>query len=218
MAVTFPLSTANFLDLIRVRTSEIRLMPQQQIGVQGSGGAIAKDLAGARWEADVETTYLNRHQARTVEAHINKLVGSIGSFLLWDTRAWYPLNDPRGTILGATTVQIAGSTATGFSLKSAPAGYAFKAGDRFSLISTVGTPSAYAYYELAEDATADGSGNVATVVTNPYPLPSTYQTNDNLTFAKPVILALIVPSSISYQPGNLGKISFRAQQIFRVPT
>ena len=210
MAITFPLSTASFIELLRVQAIVPYLQFQQELSSQGSGGVIAKDMGPALWMADIQTASLKNHLLEELEAAIESLQGSIGTFYCYDTKRWYPKLDPGGSILGASTVKINSVPDNiSLSLKGLPAGYVISRGDRFHF--TYNTTSR-AYHRALETVTANGSGVTAAFAVSPY-LRTGAAADQDVTLIKPSAIMRLVPGSHTISPGILSSLQFKAQQV-----
>lgn len=213
MALSFPLSTTAFFDLLKVRAVSPYLEFQQELSRQGSGGVIAKDLAPALWKADVSTVPLNDDDFNDIEAMIESLQGSINTFYLYDTKRRYPKSDPTGSIVGSNTVQInsVGGDNKSLTLKGLPASYTISRGDRFSF-DYGGTPSR-AYHRALETVVANGSGVTPSFMVSPYLRPGA-AADQVVTLKIPTALMQIVPGSHRASPElPFSSISFTCSQI-----
>ena len=210
MAISYPLSAADFMGMLRVQAVVPYLQFQQELSALASGGVVAKDLGPALWMADVQTLVLRPLLFEEILAAIESLQGSIGTFFLYDTLKCCPKADPKGTILGASNVKINSTSARSISLKGLPAGYVISRGDRFSF--NYGTPLMRGYHRALETVTANGSGITPAFDVAPQ-IRQGAAADQSVQLIKPTVLMRIVPNSFSAAPGTLSSIQFKAQQV-----
>lgn len=96
MALTYPLSLAQFADKLNIDKVTWRLKEQQQITGLGSGEILAADMAPARVEAQVDLNPMYHEDAAAVQALVEALDGSIGTFYLHSPQKAYPAAYPNG--------------------------------------------------------------------------------------------------------------------------
>lgn len=100
MALTYPLSLAQFADNLNIATVTWRLKEQQQVTGLGSGEILAADMAPARVEAQVDLNPMYHEDAAAVQALVEALDGSIGTFYLHSPQKAYPAAYPNGDFYG----------------------------------------------------------------------------------------------------------------------
>lgn len=134
MPVTFPLSTADFLELLPVASITMHLPEIVEISRTGGGEVLTEDLGPRLWQGTVELGKLLTREAEEAQTMIDLLRGAGRSFFAFDTRSPGPRLDLTGAILGAATPQIRalGSDARVMQLKGLPPGYQLVRGDRLS--------------------------------------------------------------------------------------
>lgn len=198
----FPLSTAQFADLLQMTSLTPRQGLQQQLSSQGSGLTIAADLAPAQREYDVVCGAMYHSVAAKIMALIEALRGPMNSFYIYDPRYLGPAADPGGTILGASTPQINSINANNqaLSLKLLPADYVITAGDFLSW-DYGSAPTRRAYFRSVETVTADGSG-----VTPEFQINDFIQTGSSallpVTLIKPAMKAKLIAGSVQEVAGS----------------
>lgn len=210
MAITYPLSTAAFVELLKVESIVPMLDYQQEFAHLAGGPIIAKDLGPALWMAEVKTVALSRNEFVDVKSVLNSLMGSLNSFYLYDTQRRYPKADPTGSIVGASAVKINSVPDNlSISLKALPASYVLTRGDKLHFDYS----SSRGYYEVLETVTANGSGVTSAFAVAPY-VRSGAAANQDVTLKKPAMLARIMPGSIQVEAGIIAsKLSFRCMQV-----
>src|SRR5690349_8319459 len=97
MSLTFPLSLAEFADLIGVSQVKWGLSDNRELSGLGSGQILEADLAPQLWQGDVTLSEKYHADARKIEAKLNAVIRSMGSFYLYDPRHMYPAADPNGS-------------------------------------------------------------------------------------------------------------------------
>ena len=212
MALTFPLSTAAFADILGIVTASLKLNTNRELSGMGSGQTLEADLSPELWIADVATRSWRAGDARRHEALVNAIVRSMGTFYLYDPRKAVPRLDPGGVILGAATVQINSlPDAKSMSLKGLPADYKLSVGDHLSF--DYGTPARRAFHELAEDVTANGSGVTPAFEVSPF-IRTGAATNLVVTLVKPTVKVKIVPGSLDPKQvdASFSQLSFSVVQ------
>jgi hypothetical protein len=197
MSLTFPLALTAFADLIGVSQVKWGLKDNRELSGMGSGQIIEADLAPMLWQGDVTLSEMYHADARKIEAKLNAVIRSAGSFYLYDPRTAYPYADRDGTTLGSSTVTIkAKADAKSLSLQGLPAGYVLTEGDYLHF--DYGDPARRWFGEIAEGVTADGTGDTSTFEVSPF-LPAATAADIAVTLIKPAMACRIVPGSLSVQ-------------------
>ncbi|MGN6146873.1 MAG: hypothetical protein ACTHOP_25165 [Mesorhizobium sp.] len=212
MALTFPLSLAEFADKLGLLAAPLVLRDNRELSGMGSGQIIEADLSPSLWGADVTTRPWRAIDARRLEALANAVIRSKGSFYLYDPRKAVPAFDPGGAVLGASVVKIASlPDAKSMGLKGLPADYKLSVGDH--LCFDYGSPARRAFHEIAEDVTADGSGVTGAFEVTPFIRPGA-AVDLVVTLFKPAVKMRIVPGSLSIRPVDAAssQISFSVVQ------
>lgn len=220
MPVTFPMPYAEFLGALPVKSVEFDLPEAVEMSRTAGGDLLVAAIGARLWQGEVMLGKLNPWEAQDAQALIDLMRGAGSSFLATHTRYPFPRQDPTGSILGASTVQIAaldGTDARLISLKGLPVGYALSRGDMLSF--TYGaTPLRYALHRVQDaQITADGSGVTPVFEVLPHIAPSA-QVDAAVTLARPHCKAIIVPEST--QTGRQSRfmrdgMSFRFLQTLR---
>jgi hypothetical protein len=208
MTISYPLSTANFLDLLPLPAVVPRLVPQQELSNQASGAVLGKDLGPELWMADIETAPMNDDDAARAQALVEALQGSQQTFWCYSTKRRYPKNDPTGSIVGSSAVKIrAISGSYGLQLKGLPASYVLSVGDILSVAAR------YGYHRVLESVTSDGSGNTSTFSVASR-LRNGEAVDDAVTLKIPTFLACVVPGSLDIRADvKFTRLSFKVCQV-----
>lgn len=131
MALSFPLTTANFMDLLQVSQMRMDTPEQVEINQTGGGEILRADLAPMLWQGEVRLAVQTRKEAADPDVLLDLLRPAGRSFYAYDTRRPAPLLDPKGLILGANTPTIYSLVAGGreLRLQGLPAAYVLSRGD-----------------------------------------------------------------------------------------
>ncbi|NTT88566.1 hypothetical protein [Tabrizicola fusiformis] len=168
MAVlTFPLSLAQFFDLLPIQQAELDLPEALDMSQTTGGEVLTADLGTSLWSGRIELGVMTHDEVSAIRPLINILRRSGASFLISDpTRPW-PRLDPNGMLLGAATPTIlaVGGSGRELSLTGLPASYPISRGDLMSF--TYGSPSRYALHEAVGAAVANGAGQTGLIEVTP---------------------------------------------------
>lgn len=193
MTLSFPYTTAAFLDIVYPKLSAIEFDDQRfdQFDGLGSGHDIQSEMADPKWRARLIFTTLTDSEERFLSSRVRKLLGSSRFFMLYDPRRQYPLNDPTGSIIGANTVQVNSISANRdrISFKGLTAAYKLAIGDRVQI--SYGTGRNF-YGELSEDNTASGAGVSGLIEVYPF-VPLGIAVNDEVVLKKPACKMMVKP-------------------------
>lgn len=200
MALVFPRPIAEFADKLRLSSVKFWLDGQEEYSGLGSGEFLAADLGPKIWKAEVAIMDLRHADAAEVQALIESMDGSIGTFYLYDPRKQYPRLDPGGVILGAANPVIAsiGANRKSLTISGLPAGYKLSVGDLFHL-DYGSNPVRRAFHRVAEVATATGGGTTNTFEVRPH-LKVGAAIGQAIKLIKPAAKMKIIPGS--FDPGT----------------
>lgn len=215
MALSFPLSLAAFADLIGVSQVKWMLQDNRQFSGLGSGQILGADLAPSLWTGEVTLREYYHAEAREVEARINAVIRSQGSFYLYDPRLPYPASDPDGVALEEyDDVQINSlPDAKSMSLKNLPAGFVIPVGTYLSWDYGL-DPVRRAFHDVSETVTANGGGVSPVFEVSPF-IRTGAAVDQVVTLKKPAMKCIITPGS--FDPPSTGntettQISFSVMQ------
>lgn len=215
MALSFPLTTAQFQNLLRVQAARFWL-PESLTVERSEGGEIFSAERGPRlWQA--EFTLAQGHHANVdeIEARLALLAQSGRSFLAHDPRRTGPKADPEGLGLAGFAPATSATTAREVTITGLPVGYVISRGDYLGW--SYGTnPTRQALHRAVTAPVADGSG-AATIEVVPNVRPGT-TAGIAVTLIRPVCKMVLVPGS--YESGAAARVftagaTFRAQQTLR---
>ena len=195
MALVFPLTPAQFMDLLPIRSMTFE--PPEIVEVSRTrGGEILRAERGARlWQGRIELDEMSPAEANRVLPLIN-LLRATGSFLVTDPLHARPQSDPTGAVASAAPV-IAAAEGREITISALPAGYTLRRGDLVSW--TYGTnPTRYALHEVVSaSAAASGAGVAAEIEVSPPVRPWGSLAGRPVRLITPWCKALIVPKSVN---------------------
>jgi len=159
-AFTYPYSTTFFMDTLGIEAVEWDIVRYDEFDSQGTGLDMQSEMADPKWSATLVMRELYNAEARAMNAKVRKLDGSALTFLVYDPSNPYPAADPKGLVIGSSSVQVnsIGSNNSSISLKGLPAGYALTIGDKGQI--NFGTGQVF-FFEISETISANGSGVTA---------------------------------------------------------
>ncbi len=195
MALSFPYALSFFCDTLRVNRVRLGLRRNDEQSGSGDGRFWSAELARPLWTADISLADRPERLARDLEAKINGLDGTRGTFLFADPTYKGPASGVT-TGLGSVTVSSIRADRGAIGLTGLPAGFVASAGDYLSI--NFGSGRVY-FGALAEGGTANGSGVLASREIRPY-LPMTITTGATVELVRPRFKAIIPPSG--YTPFN----------------
>lgn len=216
MAIAFPMTPSQLQEKLSISSVKWWLESYQEMSITGGGETLVADLAPRMWRGDVTMTIMRTSKAAQVEALIESLDGSIQTFQMYDPRLAYPINDPTGSILGASTPTIAALNANNkqLNIQGLPAGYKLAVGDKLGF--GYGAPSRRALHRIVSDVTASGAGLASNVEVRPHFRPGV-AVGLSIVLIKPYCTVRMVPGS--FQPGQgiagdfVDGMSFQVQQV-----
>lgn len=193
MALSFPLSAAQFFDLLRVKECSFDLGEAMQSSQTGGGEVIPASLGTRLWSGSF-TLGSGRHSLVAQQSAILSMLREPGrSFFAYDKFRQYPADDPGGYILGAATPTIASlPSSREIAISGLPASYMLNSGDRLSF-EYGSSPTRYALHEVVIGGRSDASGNLTIEVTPS--VRSGAVAGAAITLVRPSMKAVLVPGS-----------------------
>lgn len=214
MALSNPLSAAEFADLFKVQDVQFVQTFQQQRSATGGGNTGYADRAPSLWTAEITTAVMLNAEAAGIMALINTRAGGLKTILLHDYRLPFPASDPDGAIIASATPAINVITdRLHISFSGFPPGYVLPLGTYFGVVKN----GLYYLGQFAEARTANPvTGAVATAEIWP-PLPASILGGDPVNVRKPPAKFRIVPGSAfpSKVSSLHAEIKFSAEQTYR---
>ena len=157
--LTYPLSYAQFLGVLRVAEVTFRLSHPQEHTRLGDGTVISASLGAALWTGKIRLAQANHPRHAQMEALLALMDQPGATFLCHDPRYVGPAGDPAGTVLGSRTVTIhtMASNLREVRLTGLPSGYALSAGDMLAF-QYGSNPVRYALHRIVVGGTASSTG------------------------------------------------------------
>lgn len=159
MALSYPLSYAQFLGALRVEEVTFRLSHPQEHTRLGDGTVISASLGASLWTGTIRLAQANHPRHAQMEALIGLMDQPGATFLCHDPRYVGPASDPSGSILGSRTVMIhsVASNMRELRLTGLPSGYMLSAGDMLGF-QYGSNPVRYALHRIVIGGTASSTG------------------------------------------------------------
>lgn len=218
MALSFPLSTAQFMDLLPIREMTFELSEAMETDETGGGEILTADLGARLWQGEIILGDMMPDEADTALALIDLLRRAGGSFMVHDRARPWPGADWQGAGLSSAspTIHALASSTRELRLAGLPAGYVLRPRDALAF-SYGSNPTRYALHRLVAQVTANGSGITPQVEVVPN-IRAGATVGAAVLLIKPACKAVIVPGS--YQPGRRKArlttgASFKWQQTLR---
>jgi len=218
MAFTFPLSRADFLDLLPVTDVKLSCPPQRQTTGLGGGEILTAEVAPALWRGAVALPAVKARAADEIAALLMALDVPGGSFLAYKKNQHGPASDPIGAALSGFSPLIKAVDEPGsqISLKGLPGWFVLSVGDMLSF-SYGSAPERRALHRIAKTAAVDGSGHSSYLTITPHLRPGA-AVDAAVELVKPYFKAVIVPGSVSdgtTRNGVTSGIGFEFRQSLR---
>ena len=159
MALSYPLSYAQFLGVLRMEEVTFLLSHPQEHTRLGDGTVISASLGASLWTGTVRLAQANHPRHAQMEALIGLMDQPGATFLCHDPRYLGPASDPTGAILGSRTITIhsVASTMRELRLTGLPSGYVLSAGDMLGF-QYGSNPVRYALHRIVVGGTASSGG------------------------------------------------------------
>lgn len=134
MALSFPLTIAQFMDYLPISEISMAAPAQVQIAQTAGGEVLPSEIGPQLWRGQITLGRMKRDEARHPDVLLDLLTTAGATFWAYDTRHPAPQMDPTGALLGASTPTIYSLAANGreLRLQGLPAGYQLKRGDYLS--------------------------------------------------------------------------------------
>lgn len=203
MALTYPLALATFIDTLLVSRVTCDLPELVEQSRTAGGEQLMADMGERLWTGRIDLGPMKRTEIGRPEALI-QVVKQGKSFQCYDRRRLYPLLDPTGSILGASSVTILalGGDPREMSLAGLPVGYTLSAGDYLSFAYTSLSVTRQALHKVVDTTVvANGSGQTALFEVVP-PIRPGAAAAAAVTLKKPFCKAVMVAGSASPSDGR----------------
>lgn len=195
MALTFPLPLS-FFSSLHVEQSSFDLPPGTTQSRTRGGEVIAADTHARLWTGRISIPPMLHGRAAQVSAKLRALRDARATLFVHPFPLWAPQSDPTGVTLGAATPTIHTiSSGRLLRISGLPAAYALTAGDYLSF-AYGSSPTRYGFFQLVEDAIANGSGLTPLFEVTPA-LPAGLTTGLAVTLVRPYFKARLLQDSSS---------------------
>ena len=173
----------------------LRLSATQRVHASPFGGSEqVVDLLNDRWMISMSLPKRTRAQAAAIEAFINAMRGMTNTVNLYH----FGRKEPRGTMRGSPTCQVAGQGDGAIVLNSAGAGATLLAGDLIGISGLL--------LQVASDVAADGSGVMVVTLVNR--LRKQITGGSAVTWDRPAVpFRLISTPAVQHVPGYAEGVS-----------
>lgn len=199
MSLTFPLTQAEFIDLLPVGGFAIDCPARVETAITASGEQLDREIGPRLWQGSISLGLMTANEAVGASTLIDLVRGSGASFRVHDLFQPYPLADPDGVILGAAAPKVTAiaSDRRTITVGSLPANYILSRGDMLGF--TYGSaPLRRTLHRIVTGVTASGAGSGAIEVLPA--LPAAILTNALVLLKRPTLVARIVSGSV--RPGT----------------
>jgi hypothetical protein len=159
MALSYPLTHAQFLGALRVEEVMFRLSHPQEHTRLGDGTVISASLGASLWTGTIKLAQANHPRHAEMEALIALMDQPGATFLCHDPRYLGPASDRTGSSLGSRTVTIhsVASNMRELRLTGLPSGYILSAGDMLGF-QYGSNPVRYALHRIVIGGAASSTG------------------------------------------------------------
>lgn len=203
MAWTYPLSLADFYDKLRVAINgrNWELVRSDQVSGLGSGNPLSAELASPLWRLPVQLVSMSNDEADQILAMLEMLCHPGRKFYFSNPKREFPVFDPAGSILGASTPTLHTIATNNHQVRvtGLPNGYRLASGDMLAFDYGPSGQKRRALHRVTETVTASGAGLTPLFEVFPH-IRAGAAVGDPVMLAKPAILACIVPGS--FDPGT----------------
>jgi hypothetical protein len=159
MALTYPLTFAQFLGALRVEEVTFRLSHPQEHTRLADGTVISASLGASLWKGSIRLAQANHPRHAEMEALIGLMDQPGATFLCHDPRQIGPASDRTGSILGSAvpTIHSVAANLRELRITGLPSGYVLAAGDMLGF-QYGSNPVRYALHRIAVGGTAASGG------------------------------------------------------------
>lgn len=214
MAFSFPLTTAQFMGLIKVQSARFWLPESRTFEGSGAGELFSAERGPRLWQAEFSLIPGHHADVDDREARLALLAQSGASFFAYDPRRTGPAADPTGAGLsGYSPVIGASTTARDLHVTGLPNGYQISRGDYIGF-AYGSSPVRYALHRSV--TTAVVAAGTATVEVVPHLRPG-WATGAAVSFIRPTCKMVVLPGYSSGVGEGIASsgATFRAQQTLR---
>lgn len=211
MAITFPIAVDSIFEKLRIGSIQFTL-PDAMQQSQSAGGEVFTARVGTRlWRGNVSLAVDYDADLIAMEAKLSILREPGASFLVYDPRKKFPIDDPTGSVLassysGGKSPKIAAIRNNAeLKINGLPVGYHPRPGDMLSF-AYGSNPIRYALHQITYGGIADGTGVTDYMDVTPAIRPGA-TVGLRVELLKPFCKAVIIPNSWEGSTGSPGFLS-----------
>ena len=215
MPLTFPLSTAEWMDILAVEDITFSAPPQVEMSQTAGGEILRRTLGPSLWRGEVRMRNFRYGCGSGRQTLLSALAEPGASFLVYNPRHSFPRDDPDGSLIAASTPTLTVVASNGnVQLAGMPGEYQLRDGDMFSF--TYGTnPVRFALHSVVQDRRANSTGAISGLIVHPT-IRTGWTAGTTVRFIKPVCKAVVTEMVEGvYGPVAMSGPSFRWQQTLR---
>ena len=207
MALTYPLTTAQFFQKLPIQSISFYLPEAVEINRGGAGEIFTAEVGARLWQGTVTLAPQKYATSGEDEALLALVQHSGASFYMYDHHRRAPLKDPTGSIMGASSPVIASLNANTreLTISGLPAAYVISPGDYIGF-NYGSSPVRVAYHQVVIGGTASGGGVSPSIEVIP-PIRSGATVSTAVRFFQGPIKAVVVPGSVQRPTGARGLTS-----------
>ncbi len=218
MAYSFPLSLADFLDVLPISSTMFDLPDAGEMSKTAGGEVITASLGARLRQGTIKLDKMTAAQEDVAMAMLDIARRPGATFLLTDRKKPWPRADFGGALISGSSPTIAAiSTDTReITLAGLPAGYVISRGDWMSF-TYAASPLRYALHRAATTVTANGSGIAGPMEVSPN-IRTGATVGRAVALRKAICKAVVIPGSVDVgtRSSSLTKgVSFSWSQTLR---
>lgn len=197
-AISFPLSTSDFLDLLPVASLSMDNPEQVEVSMTGGGEPLSAEIGPRLWRGQIRLGRMTRFEASEAGALIDLVRGPGRSFMVTDLVRPGPAYDPTGDFISGYSPVVAALDADNKRLKlqGLPRQYTLQRGDRLAF-SYGSSPVRYALHRVVSAlVSADAAGATDWIEVSPHIRPGA-AVSAAVSLFRPSCKAILVPKTSS---------------------
>jgi hypothetical protein len=206
MALSNPATKAEFFDLLPIQEVQLRLDRRVQVNNLGGGEILPAELMPAIWVGSVSLPPMPKRRAAEIQALLAALEVPGQVFQAYKAHQIGPADDPLGAGVGGAAPVIGefhGSDPRLVKFAGMPSGLSLSEGDFLAFDYDPGTGVRRAFHQVVggqAHAVPDGAGGYTSEFFTQLvpPVRPGAQLGAAVEFAKPHLLAVLVPGSVGY--------------------
>lgn len=200
MAYSFPLTRAQFMDLLPVQEMTFDLPEAMEVSETGAGEILTAELGTRLWSGEIRLGDMTPDEAAEALAMIDVLRQPGASFMVHDIARPFPRSDLSGAALAGAAPKLSAVHANNREIRISglTPGYQLRRFDSLSF-TYAANPLRHALHRIASPATADASGLTGYFEVSPNIRPG-WVTGTAVSLSRAACKAILVPKSV--QPGR----------------